>query len=343
MSSRHTPFIIPIFLQHLGCPHRCLFCNQVPITGASPPFNPSTQSVADEIEAWIARSRSSHHRSVQVAFYGGSFTGLPIDHQHQYLMAVRPFITSGKVNEIRISTRPDYIYPSTPEFLKYFGVTTVEIGVQSMNQDVLDQNLRGHTVNHVTQAISLLKQYSFVIGAQIMIGLPNESNAAAISGAKRLIVLQPNFVRIHPALVIMGSGLARQYHEGSYRPLSMNRAVALSARLTQLFNKHQIPVIRTGLQPSPELEDSIIAGPYHPAFGELVKARLFFNWIRHQLHDHKQRPCKMIIAQQDRSLLTGHGNNSLRRLTQLGLLDRVAIAFEDLGGQRGEIQVRGVA
>lgn len=274
-----------------------------------------------------------------MAFYGGSFTGLPLDHQVKYLEAVQPFIKSGKVQEIRLSTRPDYISPTTPIFLRNFGVTIVELGVQSMCQRVLDKSLRGHSVAQVEQAISILKGHGIKTGAQIMVGLPGETTASTIAGVKLLSLLQPDFVRIYPTLVIKGSGLERLYQKGQYRPLSLNKAVILTARITHFFDEQRINVIRTGLQPNAELEANLIAGPYHPAFGELVKARLLFNEVRHQLHCNQGRPCTIIIALKDQSLLTGNKQENLLRLKRLSLLDDATILFKDLGGQRGKVAV----
>lgn len=339
-----SPLIIPIFLHHLGCPHRCIFCNQVPITGTSPRTEPPPkEAVTAEINTWLERFSSAHPlRKVQVAFYGGSFTGLPLERQIQYLKAVQPFIKSGQINEIRLSTRPDYISSSTPKFLRDFGVTIIELGVQSMSQKVLDQSLRGHSVTQIEQAITTLKRAGISTGAQVMLGLPGETTVTTMAGVKRLAQLQPDFVRIYPTLVIKGSGLERVYHNGGYIPLSLNKAVALTTRITHIFAKNRINIIRTGLQPNAELEANLIAGPYHPAFGELVKSRLLFKKARHQLRTHQGFPCKVIVALQDRSLLTGNKQKNLLRLKRLGLLDHATIIFTE-SGVRGEVLVEDIA
>lgn len=170
-----------------------------------------------------------------------------------------------------------------------------------------------------------------------MIGLPGESTITTVSGAKSLAQLQPDFVRIYPTLVIKGSGLEQLYHSGRYHPLSLNKAVTLTARLTQIFAEKDIAVIRAGLQSNLELEAHLIAGPYHPAFGELVKARRLFHEVRRKLHDYRNRPCRITIAIQDQSLLTGNKEENLLRLKRLGLLDHATIIFKDLGGQRGKV------
>ncbi len=343
MSNPAIPLIIPVFITHQGCPHRCVFCNQHPITGASEQSLTfcTAESVKTEILAWLNRSPRQGRR-VQVAFYGGSFTGLSLDRQRQLLAAVQPFIVSGQVDGIRLSTRPDYINQDTPTFLRDFGVETVELGVQSMDQHVLDQSLRGHSVRQVAEAIAILKKAGLSTGAQLMIGLPGETTMGAVAGAKRLAGLQPDFARLHPTLVIRGSGLEALYRKGRYGPLSLPRAVALAARLTDILAQRGIKVIRTGLQPSCELEANLVAGPYHPAFGELVKARSFFKEVRSQLSRYQGRPCRLTIAAQDRSFLSGQKKCSLNRLKSLRLLEQTTVTFTDLPGQRGVVRVEGL-
>jgi histone acetyltransferase (RNA polymerase elongator complex component) len=335
-----SPLVIPIFIAHEGCPHRCLFCNQRPITGTSEQAaNPSTvAAVQAEIGRWLARS-ARNGRRVQVAFYGGSFTGLPLGRQRQLLCAVQPFIRSGEVNGIRLSTRPDYIDQETPGFLQGFGVETVELGVQSMDQKVLDRNLRGHSVRQVEVALALLKAAGLTAGAQLMVGLPGETTHSAVVGARRLAGLQPDFARLYPALVIRGSGLETLYRQGSYLPLSLPRAIILTARLTAILAERGIRVIRTGLQPSIELEANLVAGPFHPALGELVKARIYFNEVRRKLTPFRGRPCRLIIGARDRSLLSGQKRCSLRRLQGLNLLEQTTVMVTDSPSLRGVIRV----
>lgn len=341
MINRASPLVIPIFIAHQGCPHRCVFCNQYPITGTPAPATAlySADEIAAEIRTWLDRSPRQGRR-VQVAFYGGSFTGLPLDRQRRLLSAVQPFIASGQVDGIRLSTRPDYVTQDTPAFLRDMGVDTVELGVQSMDQQVLDQSLRGHSVALVGAAMAILQKGGLSTGAQLMLGLPGETTASALCGARSLAGLQPDFARLYPTLVIRGSGLEALYRQGRYRPLSLPRAVALAARLTDILGRRGIRVVRTGLQPSAELESSLVAGPYHPAFGELVKARGFFKEVRRQLSRYQGRPCRLIVAAQDRSLFTGQKKCSLERLTSLRLLEQATITFSDLPGERGLVRVQ---
>lgn len=338
MNDPSRPLIIPFFIAHEGCPHRCLFCNQHPITGFGPePAHATEQEVAAEIETWLRRSPRNGRR-VQVAFYGGSFTGLPRERQQQLLGAVQPFIRRGQVDGIRVSTRPDYVHPETPAWLQGFGVETVELGVQSLDQGVLDQSLRGHSVRQAEEAIALLKGAGLLTGAQLMVGLPGESTTSAVAGARRLVALGPHFARLYPALVIRGSGLETLYRQGAYRPLPLLKAIALTARLAAILAQGGVRVIRIGLQPSAALEASLVAGPYHPALGELVKARGFFNEIRRQLTPYRGQASRLTIAARDRSLLSGPRQCTLRRLQALGLLEQTAISLDD-SGRRGEVRV----
>lgn len=338
MTNIATPLVIPIFVTHQGCPHRCLFCNQRPITGAPEPAC-TAESVAAEINTWLTRSH--RRRYVQVAFYGGSFTGMEVDVQRQLLSAVQPFIKSGQVDGIRLSTRPDYVSRETPGFLRGYGVQTVELGAQAMDQGVLDRSLRGHSVHQVETAIATLRKAGLRTGVQLMLGLPGETTQSAIAGAKRLAALRPDFARLYPALVIMGSGLEALFHKGHYQPLSLPRAVVLAARMLSILEQGGVPVVRTGLQPSRELEASLVAGPYHPAFGELVKARIFFNEVRRQLTPFRGRPCRLEISAQDRSLFSGQRKVNLARLQALGLLDQATVMFTDMEGKRGGVRVQG--
>ncbi len=326
------PLIIPVFLPHLGCPHRCLFCDQRPLSGRPlTAAGPGAGEVAAEIRVWLARS-SAQGRRVEVGFYGGSFTGLPLKEQGRLLAAVRPFLRAGRVDAIRLSTRPDYIFPETPAFLRAHGVETVELGVQSLHPETLRLSRRGHEAWHSEAAIANLKGAGLKVGAQLMLGLPVEGTVSTLAGCRRLSELGPDFVRLHPALVLTDSGLAALYRQGRYQPLPLVKAVALAARAVEILAVRGIPVIRAGLQTTPELEASLVAGPHHPAFGELVKTRVFFNQLRRRLAAFPQRPRQLTVAVRDRSLLLGRGREALRRLEALGLLDQTRIVFAETAG-----------
>jgi histone acetyltransferase (RNA polymerase elongator complex component) len=322
-----SPFVIPIFIAHQGCPHQCLFCNQRSITGA-PEGMVGAHAVEETIRTQLAWPRRHPEAPVQVAFYGGSFTGLPMERQRELLGAAQPFLAAGQVKELRLSTRPDYVTPEIAGFLREHGVGIVELGAQSLDDRVLAASDRGHTVAQVRAAVACLKDADIRVGLQLMLGLPGDSTATALASARQAAALGPDLVRLYPCLVISGSPLAELYRQGQYQPLSLPRAVALAGRLWRIFAAHRISVVRMGLQPSSSLEKTVLAGPYHPAFGELVLSRLFFNSVRAELSarplQHAHRLC---LAKADESIYRGKGNANVKRLAALGLLDGVETVF----------------
>jgi histone acetyltransferase (RNA polymerase elongator complex component) len=325
------PFVIPVFISHQGCPHRCIFCDQHTITGQNEaegqPVTPG--SVRKTIEDWLCLPRKKRRQRVQVAFYGGSFTGLPYQRQVDLLESVQPYIASGEVDCIRISTRPDYIDDVIIALLKEYSVAIVELGIQSLNQEVLTVSFRGHSVQQSEDAIIRLKMNGFKVGAQLMCGLPGDNRSRLLATAGKTAALGPDFVRIYPALVIKGSGLEKLYREGKYTPLSLARAIALSARMKNIFDEHGIKVVRIGLQPSAELAERVVAGPYHPAFGELVLARNIFKKTRKLLHEKEGLQKKSLhIAKADESVFRGPNNAAIKRLTKLGLMKNVELVFD---------------
>jgi histone acetyltransferase (RNA polymerase elongator complex component) len=327
-----TPLVIPIFISHQGCPHRCIFCDQQTITGHAGTEDPviATAAVKKTIEQWLSRPRKKESSAgVQVAFYGGSFTGLSKQRQSELLGAVKTYIEDGQVDSIRISTRPDYIDDASVQILKEYGVSIVELGIQSLDQDVLETSTRGHSVQQSENAINLLKQNGFTVGAQLMCGLPGDSTSKLMATSKRVAQLAPDFVRIYPALVIKGSGLEKIYQSGKYTPLSLEKAIALSCRMKTIFDQQNIKVVRIGLQPSQELEEKVLAGPYHPSFGELVISRALFKKARKLLSEKgKMQGKRLSIAAADESAFRGPNNVSMKRLVALGLLDDVKLVFD---------------
>jgi histone acetyltransferase (RNA polymerase elongator complex component) len=326
-----APLVIPIFIAHQGCPHRCIFCDQYTIAGGADSDDKpvSGATVKTVIEKWLKRSGKTHKDSVQVAFYGGSFTGIPRKRQEELLRAVKPYIDAGRVDAVRISTRPDYVDDTVLDVLQEHSVSIVEIGLQSLDQEVLDFSARGHTPLQSENAIRLLKKRGFIVGAQLMCGLPGDSTGKLMATARKVAALGPDFVRIYPALVIKGSGLEKLYRESVYRPLSLSKAIILAGRVKRIFAQHDIKVVRMGLQPSQELENKVLAGPYHPAFGELVISRDLFMQARQLLRTaEKSRIKHLSVAAADESAFRGPDNVNIRRLTVLGLFAGVELVFD---------------
>ncbi len=270
--------IIPFFIPHAGCPHQCVFCDQRSITGKAGP--PAPSSVGSTIRLYLATARSSGR--AEVAFYGGSFTALPLELQRAYLEAVTPSIDAGQVAGIRLSTRPDAVSADVLRLLKKHQVSTVELGAQSMDDEVLRCSERGHSAADTVRAVHLLREHGFKVGIQLMPGLPGDSAETFGNTVLRVIDLRPELVRIYPALVIRETPLELLYRAGGYSPLPLDEAVAWCRDALSRFRQAGIEVTRIGLQPTEELErpGTIVAGPYHPALRQLVESSLMLERMR---------------------------------------------------------------
>ena len=273
--------IIPFFIPHAGCPHQCVFCNQKNITGQSSAIDPT------EIQQTLRKHLGTNHspEPVQAAFYGGSFTALPIDAQRTYLEAVQPFIRSGQVQSIRLSTRPDAIHIENLILLQEHHVSIIELGAQSLDDSVLTLSNRGHTAADTVTSVDMIRTRGFSLGLQLMVGLPGDSPEIFSNTITRTIQLKPDFVRLYPALVIKGTPLESLYTAGRYAPLSLDTAIRLCRDALLRFEDAGIDVIRIGLQPTEELErpGTILAGPFHPAFRQLVVSSIFLERMRELL------------------------------------------------------------
>lgn len=317
------PLIIPVFIPHEGCPHRCLFCNQHRISGQTTGKPVTAAAVQAEIQNWL--ERSNPERGVQVAFYGGSFTALPRSRQEELLAAAAPFVKHNLVQSLRLSTRPDCMDVEQAQLLQARSVATVELGVQSMNDEVLAAARRGHTAAATEQAVVALRQVGLEIGIQLLIGLPEDRRATLRRTVEQVIALRPDFVRIYPLLVVKNSGLADLYTQGRYTPLSLAKAVLLAAFMKERFDREGIRVVRMGLQAGVELEASLLAGPWHPAFGELVASRLMLRQTKKLLAQTKTDTVRLSINDRDQSVFRGIKSANIERLRQLGLWQRIVL------------------
>lgn len=305
--------VIPIFIPHQGCPQNCIFCNQVSISGQRVSNEDDTQLVQSSVNLWLGRSRRQER--TQVAFYGGSFTCLDIERQESLLNAVQPFIAGGEVQSIRLSTRPDCIDKKVCDFLKEKHVTTVELGVQSFDDTVLQAAWRGHSAADSTRAAECIQEAGLELGLQLMPGLPGENSYSWLSTIQQTVRIKPDCVRIYPTLVIGGAGLANEYGAGTYAPLSMNRAIAYCCKAKTSFDAAGIKVLRMGLQAADSLEDQLIAGPYHPAFGEMVTARLWLKRSRKILHTSPPASHTVFtLSDRDVSAFVGPKRSNMKRL-----------------------------
>jgi histone acetyltransferase (RNA polymerase elongator complex component) len=339
------PIIIPVFLPNLGCRERCLFCNQKAATEGLP----SPSSVQNFIEASLARiPYDKKNREKQVAFYGGSFTAIDRDDQVRYLREVQPFLTSGLIDSIRLSTRPDALDEETLSLLKEYGVKTVEVGVQSMIDEVLLLAHRGHCAADTVDAVSRLKGRKFEVGLQLMIGLPGDTYNRFLQTLNRVIELQPDFVRIHPTLVLKGAPLEDVWRAGEYSPLPLDETVQWLKKGILKLEESSIRVARIGLQPTKELERDYIAGPYHPALHQLIDSAIFFDMATSLLQtSQKDGHALFSCHPKEVSNLRGQRNDNILKLKKHFKLSEILIeerqelprGFLRLQTQEGEVSI----
>ncbi len=311
---------IPIFLPELACPHQCVFCNQEKISGTQQ--LPQPEDVQRIVETHLSSMKVK--RIVDIAFFGGSFTGIPIDLQEKYLKEAYKFIQNGLISGIRVSTRPDYIQQEKLDLLKKYGVTTIELGAQSTNNEVLNKSGRGHNFEAIESASSLILKNEFQLGLQMMIGLPTDTFERSLQTANDIIALGAQSTRIYPTVIIKGTALEKLYNNGNYKPLSIKDAVLWTKELVKVFEKNTITILRIGLHPSEELVDgkSLIGGPFHPSFKEMVMSKIWNELIFKELKN--KNPDKVTFRINDKQLNYAVGFNAINKqeLTQKGINTR---------------------
>ena len=311
-------YIIPIFVPHLGCKQCCTFCDQKTISGETKQV--TADDVRNTIEYYLKNFKNDNY--VEVAFFGGSFTAIPIETQKELLEAVQPYIKDKKVDSIRLSTRPDAIDKNILKMLKKYHVKTIELGVQSSNNYILERCKRGHTFEDVKKASKLIRKYRFKLGHQMMIGLPESTEKDDIKTAEDIIKLKPKLVRIYPVLVIKGTGLEREYRNKEFTPLTVGQAVERSKDILRLFAKKNIQVIRIGLQNTetiadPKNKDSeVVAGPYHPAFGQLVEDSIWYDKIVYEIKKINAKVIRVEIEANSQNInnIIGHKKENINKL-----------------------------
>ena len=260
--------IYPVFIPHAGCPHRCLFCAQD--RSVSQVDVPDAAAVVSRLDDMLPDQGNG-----EIAFYGGTFTLLPLGQQQLYLAAAGQFIATGRTSGIRISTRPDALDEACLERLRAGGVRTIEIGCQSFSDSVLMQAGRGHGAAESIAAVRRCRAAGFTVGVQLMPGLPGGSVEEAMNSLRQALELKPDFLRIYPTVVIADTALAKLWRAGGYQPWSLDQTVELCADMMLLCRQRDIPVIRLGLQQDSALQRNLLAGPFHPAFGQLVRSRIW--------------------------------------------------------------------
>ncbi len=327
-------YIIPIFVPHLGCPQNCTFCNQKTISGQQ------KQVTKDDVKNIIDNYLNyfGDKKDIQVAFFGGRFTAIEEEKQKELLEAAYKYIENGKIESIRISTRPDAINKKILKNLKKYKVKVIELGVQSSNDYILNKCKRGHNFDDVKKASKLIRRHRFVLGHQMMVGLPESTRLDELNTARDLAKLKPKIMRIYPVLVIKGTKLEEEYENGEYVPLEVVQAVEICKDLCMFFEKKHIEVIRVGLQntdtiSSPNNKQSeVVAGPYHEAFGQLVEDAIWYQRVLEKIKEinDKIKEVAIHVNPENVNNVVGHKRENLKRLKETYNVDATVVQDADV-------------
>ncbi len=273
-------FHIPIFVPHRGCPHDCVFCNQRKITGVDETDDLS--GIRETVESHLGSINSAVGRDgayIEIAFFGGSFTAIDFSRQEELMKLAHEYLESGRIDAIRCSTRPDCINDEILDMLSRYGMSVIELGVQSTDDEVLRLSARGHTYDDVKKSAALIRAHGMKLGLQMMTGLPGDTAEKSVKTAADLISLAPDCVRIYPTLVVEDTKLNDMYEKGEYTPFTLEETVELCAKLVKMFERSHICIIRMGLQTTDNINENTVKGPYHAALRELVTGRIIRDCI----------------------------------------------------------------
>ena len=337
-------YIIPIFVPHLGCPNDCVFCNQRSISGQQKMI--TKEDIEKTIEKYLENIKVQDAK-IEVAFFGGSFTGIDEQKQEEFLQTAYEYIKQGKIESIRISTRPDYINKNILKRLKKYKVKTIELGVQSANDYILKRCSRGHTFSDVKKASRMIRWRGFKLGHQMMVGLPESTRLDEINTAKELIKLKPKMVRIYPVLVIKNTKLEKEFMEEKYVPLTVVQAVETCKELVSMFNKKGIEIIRIGLQNTDEITDpktegsEVVTGPYHPAFRQLVESGLWYDTIVAKIKklNVKVKKVQVTVNPQDVNNVIGHKKENVIKLKDIYDVDLILKQDKNIKQGKSKIEI----
>jgi histone acetyltransferase (RNA polymerase elongator complex component) len=310
---------IAVFIPHLGCPHRCSFCDQNSISGAGNAPSPAeVQTILqDAVPKLKEPSRS------EIAFFGGSFTAVEPEYRRQLLEIASAYVKEYGLYGVRVSTRPDAIDKVILNELKEYSVRVIELGAQSLSDRVLTLNRRGHTAEDVRSASALIRGKGFQLGLQMMTGLYGSTEEDDRKAAAEFINLKADMVRIYPTVTLKGTYLEKLYREGRYKPQSLEQAVLECTGLYRMFLDAGIPVIRLGLHASPELERQAVCGPYHPAFRELCESRIMLENARELLKGFPAGAVTLGVSGKSISKMSGQHRENLKRLQKDGYTVRL--------------------
>lgn len=306
-------YTIPIFVPELACPYQCVFCNQEKISGQKK--IPERNEIITTIENHLSTFKSKD-RVVEVGFFGGSFTGIPVKDQKYYLEIIQPYINSGVINGIRLSTRPDYINDEILNVLRENNVTTIELGAQSFDDDVLLRSRRGHLAKQIEIASKMILEGGFNLGLQMMIGLPGDTLEKALATARKIIESGANNTRIYPALVIKDTAMHKWYTQKKYNPLTLEESINWTKQILLLFEESGVNVIRVGLHPSEGLlsGEELIAGPFHPAFKELVMSSIWNDIFAPLLSKEVNKNISIHVPAKEINYAIGHKSENKKML-----------------------------
>ena len=310
---------VALFVPDEGCPHRCSFCNQKTISGKT------KKLTVEDIDEAVKIASADGDGKGEIAFFGGSFTAIEKSYMVSLLERAKLYIDEGLFEGIRISARPDCINEEILILLKKYGVTSIELGCQSMNDEVLLLNGRGHTSDDVVKASELIKEYGFEFGVQMMTGLYGDSDETAIKTAEKLIALSPDTVRIYPTVVLEGTRLSELYKAGEYKPQTVEEASELCARLIPMFTEKGIRIIRLGLHSGGNVEEGFVAGAYHPAFKEICESKIYFQNILKEIRRENipKGDITLTVNKKCVSALVGQKRSNIEKLRSMGYDCRV--------------------
>ncbi|MFR9071123.1 MAG: elongator complex protein 3, partial [Paraclostridium sp.] len=307
--------IIPIFVPHRGCPHDCIFCNQKKITGVS------TDITSDDVRRIIEEYLTTIDKdaSIEIAFFGGSFTAIDMDIQRNLLSVAKEYVDKNIVSDIRMSTRPDCINDEILTMLKEYKVSIIELGVQSLDDRVLIDSVRGHSDKDVFESANLIKKYGIKLGLQMMIGLPSDAEEKCIYTAKEFIKLNPDCVRVYPTLVVKETGLEKLLVENKYTPFTLDESIEIVKKVLVLFYTNNINVIRVGLQATEDIAigKEVLAGPYHPAYRELVESKMYGDYIEYLINKYEAKEnINVLVNKKNVSRILGNKKSNVKELKE---------------------------
>lgn len=305
--------IIPIFVPHRGCPHDCIFCNQKKITGVSTDI--TSEDVRNIIEEYL--TTIDKDASIEIAFFGGSFTAIDMNIQRNLLSVAKEYVDKNIVDDIRMSTRPDCINDEILTMLKEYKVSIIELGVQSLDEKVLVDSVRGHSDEDVFKSSKLIKKYGIKLGLQMMVGLPSDTEEKCIKTAKKFIELKPDCVRVYPTLVVKETGLEKLLNEGEYNSFTLEESIDIVKKVLVLFYINNINVIRVGLQATEDIAigKAVLAGPYHPAYRELVESKMYGDYIEYLIRKYDtKKDVLVLVNKKNVSRILGNKKSNVKEI-----------------------------